>query len=327
MPRTPLCNLLGIEHPIISAPMAGTATAPLAAAVSAAGGFGMIGASDPTGPPERPAWLREQIRAVRALTDRPFGVGMVLSWPGADALTEVALAEGVAAVAYSFGDPAPYIRRAHAAGMKVLVQEQTVAAARSAAAAGADVVAAQGTEGGGHTGEIGTMALVPAVVDAVGETPVVAAGGIADGRGLAAALMLGASGVWMGTRFLASEEWADGAWRQERVVAASADETIWTRAYDLSLGLPFPAAIGGRALRTPFTDEWHARDDAVIANQERLQAELTAPGADEDPRLAAVWTGSAAGLIDAVEPAGDIVRRVAAEADRLLREGPWTISH
>ncbi len=147
---------------------------------------------------------------MRARTARPFGVGFILPFLdayGQDDLPRLALDEGVAALALSFGDPTPYVAAAHAAGAKVLVQVQTVAQARRAVASGADVIAAQGTDAGGHGGEIGTLSLVPAVVDAAGDVPVLAAGGIADGRGLVAALLLGAEGAWLGTRFVASAEW------------------------------------------------------------------------------------------------------------------------
>ena len=207
MLHTRLCDVLGVEHPILNAPMAGSATAALAAAVSAAGGFGLIGGTTAGGA----AWLRAQIRAVRERTTRPFGVGFISSYPGLDDLVQVALQERVAAISHSFADPTPYVAAAHAAGVKVLVQVQSVAQAVRAAHAGGDVIAAQGTEAGGHTGTTSaTLPLVPAVVDAVGAIPVVAAGGIADGRGLAAVLMLGADGVWLGTRFVASTEWAGG---------------------------------------------------------------------------------------------------------------------
>ncbi len=322
MLHTRLCDLLRLEYPIISAPMAGTATAELAAAVSEAGGFGMIGASDSRGRPEQAGWLRNQIRATRERTDRPFGVGFILSYPGLEDLVQVALEERVAAVAYSFGDPTPYVAPAHAVGTKVLVQVQTVSQARTAAVAGADAIAAQGSEGGGHTGANGTLSFVPAVVDAVGEIPVIAAGGIADGRGLAAALLLGAEGAWLGTRFVASEEWAGGGWRKARVVTAGTDDTVWTRVYDLGLSLPFPDGIGGRVLRNAFIDAWHGREAEVVAQRAELRAQLEAAADVADADVEAVWAGAAAGLIQSVEPAGEIVRRIAAEAERLLGERP-----
>ncbi|HEX5502523.1 MAG TPA: nitronate monooxygenase [Thermomicrobiales bacterium] len=318
MLHTRLCDLLGIEHPIISAPMAGSATADLAAAVSAAGGFGLLGGTTPGGAD----WLRAQIRAVRERTDRPFGVGFITAFPDVDDLVRVALEERVAAISHSFADPTPYVAAAHAAGVKVLNQVQTVAQARTAVRAGVDAIAAQGTEAGGHTGYSGTLPLVPAVVDVAGAIPVVAAGGIADGRGLAAVLMLGAEGAWLGTRFVASREWAGGEWAKARVVAATADDTVLTHAYDLASGAPFPAGIGDRVLHNDYTAAWHGRDEAVVAHREELAAQLRAAQQAGDARVAAVRAGNAASLIGAIEPAGEIVRRIAAEAERVLRERP-----
>ena len=194
--HTRICRLFDIEHPILNAPMGGgDAPGRLAAAVSEAGGLGLIGGTTRAGAP----WLVEQIRQARDLTDRPFGVGFISHLPGAAELMEVALDEGVKIIALSFADPTPFVGMARDAGALVLCQVRTVDAARIAAEAGVDVVTAQGTEAGGHTGRVSTLPLVPAVVDAVAPTPVIAAGGIADGRGIAAALMLGAEGVWIGT--------------------------------------------------------------------------------------------------------------------------------
>ena len=319
MLHTRLCDILQIEHPIISAPMSGgTAAADLAAAVSAAGGFGLIGANHPSGPD----WLRTQIRAVRERTDRPFGVGFISSFPGLDQLVQVAVEERVVAVSHSFADPSPYIEAAHAAGLKVLAQVQTVAQARTAARAGADIIAAQGTEAGGHTGYSGTLPLVPAVIDVVGPIPVVAAGGIADGRGLAAVLMLGAEGAWIGTRFVASREAGGGDWTKQRLVEAGTDDTVLTKAYDLALNYPFPRDVGDRVLRNEFTAAWHSRDAEVEARREELAKQVLAATQAGDPRLAAVRGGNAVGLIQAVEPAAEIVRRIVAEAEQILRERP-----
>src|SRR5215216_4796979 len=201
--HTRICDLFGVEHPILNAPMGGgTAGAALAAAVSEAGGLGLIGGT--TLGSRAPDWLREQIGAVRERTDKPFGVGFISSFPDLEALIAVALEERVPVLAHSFADPSPYIDAAHEAGAKVLVQVQTLAQALTAARAGADAITAQGTEAGGHTGYSAALPFVPAVIDAVSGIPVIAAGGIGDGRGLAAALMLGAEGAWIGTRFVAS---------------------------------------------------------------------------------------------------------------------------
>lgn len=318
MLHTRLCDLLGIQHPIINAPMTGTAMADLAAAVSNAGGFGMIGGS--SGDAD---WLRAQIRATREQTDQPFGVGFISLYPGLDDLVRVAIEERVTAIAHSFTDPSPYVEAAHAAGIKILAQVQTVAQAVAAAHGGVDAIAAQGTEAGGHTGtRSATLPLVPAVVDAVGDLPVIAAGGIADGRGLAAALMLGAEGVWMGTRFLASREWAGSAWGQARVIEAGTDDTVLTRAYDLAMGRPFPPAYPARAIRNDFTDAWHNHDDETAARSAELRSQIQHAERAGDAKIAEVLGGNAAGLIHAVEPAGDILRRIVAEAEMLLRTRP-----
>ena len=247
MLSTPLCALLGIEHPVLNAPMSGTATAELAAAVSLAGGFGMLGGSSAGGAD----WLRAQIRAARS---------------------------------------------------------------------GVDVVIAQGTEAGGHTGQAGTLALLPAVVDAVGDIPVVAAGGIADGRGLAAVLLLGASGGWLGTRFVASAEWGGAAQDQQAVLAAGADDTVRTTVYDQVRGAPFPEGIADRVLRNAFTSAWEGRTGDIAARQAELRRELEEAAEQGDPTVVDISAGVAVGLISSLEPAGAIVQRIVEETERVLRE-------
>lgn len=318
MLHTRLCDLLEIEHPIISAPMGSAAGAELAAAVSEAGGFGLIGVGlRPEG-----SWLREQINIARELTDKPFGVGFISSSPGLEEAIQVALEERVAAVSHSFADAAPYIPAAHAAGVKVLVQVQSVALAAAAAQAGADVITAQGTEAGGHTGYLGTLPIVPAVIEVASGIPVVAAGGIADGRGVAAVLMLGAEGAWIGTRFVASRESATADWGKARVVEAGTDDTVLTRAYDLAMENPFPSYIGDRVLRNDYTDQWHGRDEEVIARRQELQGQLNEAMQSGDVRLAPIRAGSSSGLINEILPAGEIVRRIVAETEAILRSRP-----
>ena len=316
--HTRLCDLLGIAHPIINAPMAGSAGPELAAAVSNAGGFGTLGGSSGDA-----AWLRAAIRRTRELTARPFGVGFITSAPSVAELFEVAIEERVAAVSHSFADPTPYVEAAHAAGVKVLAQVQTVALAAQAARAGVDVIAAQGIEAGGHTGtSSATLPLIPAVIDAVGHVPVIAAGGIADGRGLAAVLMLGAEGAWIGTRFAASQQSAGSAWGKARIVAASTDDTVLTRAYDLAMGSPFPEGISDHVLRNAYTDRWQGREGEVVARREELRAQVRRAAEEQDASVAPVRAGNAVGLIHAVEPAGDILRRLVAEAEAVLRSRP-----
>ncbi|HEY0736906.1 MAG TPA: nitronate monooxygenase [Herpetosiphonaceae bacterium] len=316
MLSTPLCAILGIDYPLLNAPMAGTATADLAAAVSIAGGFGMIGGTSRGGPD----WLRDQIRAVRARTSRPFGVGFISSFPDIDDLVQVAIEERVAAINHSFADPTPYVASAHASGVRVFAQVQTVAQATRAARAGVDVIIAQGTEAGGHTGLAGTLALVPAVVDAVAGIPVVAAGGIADGRGLAAVLLLGAVGGWLGTRFVASHEWGGGAWEQQAVLAATADDTVRTSVYDQVRGAPFPEGIADRVLRNAFTTAWEGRTGDIAERQAELRGELEAASQRGDAAVVDISAGVAVGLIPSLEPAGTIVQRIVEEAERVLRD-------
>lgn len=318
MLKTRVCELLAIEHPILNAPMGTAASAELAAAVSEAGGFGLIG----MGTRDDPAWLREQIHKVRELTQHPFGVGFISSFPQLDKLVQVALDERVAAVSHSFADPSPYIPAAHAIGVKVFAQVQTVAQARVAANAGADIIAAQGTGAGGHTGYSDALALIPAVIDVVGDIPVVAAGGIADGRGLAAVLMLGAEGAWIGTRFIASHEAASGEWVKQRVVEASSDDTVLTKAYDFAMGWPIPESVGDRVLVNDYTAAWHHRDEEVRANREELRTQILEAAAAGNARIAAVRAGNACGLIHRIEPAGDIMRRIIEEAETILRSRP-----
>jgi nitronate monooxygenase len=318
MITTPLCKLLGIEHPILNASMGGTATGALAAAVSEAGGFGMIGGTNPDGA----SWLREQIRIARSLTSRPFGVGFISALPDTEELARAALDEGVAAINHSFADPTPFVAATHAARAKLFVQVQTLKQAITAAEAGADVIIAQGGEAGGHAGTLGTFALLPAVVDAVAPIPVVAAGGIADGRGLAAALLLGAQGAWMGTRFVASREWGGPSWEQDAVLAATSDDTVQTRLYDLIRERPFPAEIPDRMLRNAFIDRWAGRESEIPAHREALLAEIAAGNERADPAVAGVSAGVSAGLITAAQPAGEIVRSIVQEAEELLRERP-----
>lgn len=321
MLHTRLCEILEIEHPIISAPMAGTAGAELAAAVSEAGGFGLIGVM----PTEDPSRLRDQIREARHLTNRPFGVGFITSFPGIEAFVEIALDEGVAAVSHSFADPGPYVERAHQAGALVLAQVQKVSHAIKAADAGVDVIAAQGVSAGGHTGHSGTVPLTLSVIDGVGGIPVVAAGGIADGRGLAAALVLGAEGVWMGTRFVASHEARAAGWMKQQAVAAGADDTVLTRVFDLAWDAPFPEDVSDRVLRNEFTDEWHGREEALIDDREAVRHELIAAYRSDDRKRVANRVGNAIGQISSTEPAGEIVARIVAQAEEILRSRPGIV--
>ena len=295
-----------------------TADANLAAAVSAAGGLGMIGASS-----QSPEWLVEQIELVRQRTDRPFGVGFITSSPDTERLMDITIEQRVPVISHSFVDASDHIAAASKAGLKTMVQIQTVEQARKAAQAGAAVIAAQGTEAGGHTGLVSaTLPLVPAVIDAVQGVPVVAAGGIADGRGLAAVLVLGAEGAWMGTRFVASIEAVGTEREKQSIVENGTDDFVLTRVYDIVTDAPFPPTIGERVLRNEFTDRWHGREGEATVRKDELLAQLQAASEAGDERFAEILGGSGAGLIKEIESAGQIVRSIVAEAEAILRTRP-----
>lgn len=316
MITTSLCTLLDIQHPVLNASMSETATGRLAAAVSEAGGFGMIGGTNSVGP----SWLHEQIDIARSLTDRPFGVGFISCFPDIDELMQVAIDQRVAAINHSFADPAPYVEPAHQAGIKVFAMVQTVAMAVDAAAAGVDAIIAQGGEAGGHGGNLGTFALLPAVVDAVGDIPVIAAGGIGDGRGMAAAFMLGAQGVWLGTRFVASEEWGGGSFKQNAVLEATTDDTVTTTIYDTIWGEYFPKGITHRVLQNAYVDRWQGHDAEIAERRTEFQEGQRAAEQGEDRAIAGVSAGLAAGLVRSKQPAGEIVRQLIQETEIVLRE-------
>jgi nitronate monooxygenase len=321
--HTRLCELFGIEYPIFNAPMGGgDAPALLAVAVSEAGGLGLIGGTTIGGVD----WLVSQIQIAREGTDRPFGVGFISHLPNAGELMTAALREGVRIIAHSFADPAPFVEEAHDAGAMVLCQVRTVDDARRAAEAGVDVVTAQGTEAGGHTGRISTLPLVPAVVDAVAPLPVVAAGGIADGRGIAAALMLGADGVWIGTRFLATRECGVSDAYKARVIASTGNDTVLSNLFDLAVGMPWPDGVSGRALRNPFVDRWEHREHELGSWSAERRDEYRRLGTEAEVTQKAVWAGEAAVFVEGTEGVGDVVRSLVAEAAVVLHDRPSQVT-
>jgi enoyl-[acyl-carrier protein] reductase II len=319
--HTPLCDLLGIRYPICQAGMAFVARSSLAAAVSAAGGLGVIAAAHGT-----PALLRDEIRRVRDLTDKPFGVDVLFATirvagdeveqftDQVKGWTDVTLEERVPVLIAGLGNPGPVTVEAHRLGIKVMALCGNVKQARDHAANGVDAVIAQGHEAGGHTGRIGGMVLIPAVVDAVAPTPVVAAGGIADGRGLAAALALGAVGVWMGTRFIATHEAYGHDNYKKKIVAIDEEGTVVHRG---ATGKPC------RAIRNDFTREWEKRTAEILPFP--LQAQRVGfPAAirareEGDIENGHAACGQSAGLISEIVPARELIERMIAEAEAALQ--------
>lgn len=313
--ETPLTRLLGIRHPILSAPMALVAGGELAAAVSRAGGLGLIGG----GYGDR-AWLEREFALAG---DAPVGVGFI-TWSLASKpeLLDLVLERKPQALMLSFGEFAPFARAIKDAGVALLAQVQTLEQARQAVAAGADVVIAQGTEAGGHGAERATLPLVPAVVDVVAPVPVVAAGGIADGRGLAAALMLGASGVLMGSRFYASSESLAHAAAKEGAVRAGGDDTLRSSVFDRLRELDWRPPYTLRSLRNQITERWHEHPRELEEHLPSERARLRAAIAAGDFQMAPLIVGEAADLIRQIQPAAEIVEHMVTEAAALLRHGP-----
>ncbi len=314
MLRTPVCDLLGIECPIIQAGMGLETNAELVAEVSNAGGLGSLGAA------LRPVEdLERQLARLRELTARPFAVNHLVARLDEEAFA-LTLNAKPAVISFADGDPGDLVRRAHDAGSRVVHQIHTVKQAVQAAERGVDVLIAQGSEAGGRGGTVAALPLIPQVVDAVSPIPVLAAGGIADGRGLAAALVLGAQGVQMGTRFLASAEApiAD-AWKRA-ILAAESEDAVKVEFWNVIM--PRPRGGGNdtviRALRTPFIEEWQGRREEAKREAERLGRELRA--AIQQGRLHEFVpaAGQSAGAIREILPAAEIVRRVMAEAEEAL---------
>lgn len=322
--KTPLTELLGIKHPVVLAAMDLVADGRLATAVSAAGGFGFIGGGygDET-------WLRRELDAAVALATTPesqcYGVGFI-TWSLAKQprLLDLVLERKPRAVWLSFGDPAPFVARIKRAGALLFCQVQTLEMAKDALAKGADVLVAQGAEAGGHGVTRGTLGLVPAITDIAGSVPVIAAGGIADGRGLAASLMLGAAGVSMGTRFYATEEAAGAVAAKQRIVAADGDGTIRSIVFDVSRDNVWPAPYTGRCLRNPHAERWLGRELELMRHKATEVPRYLAARGVGDFDTAAVIAGEAVDLIHDIPKTAALIERTVAEAAALLGgAGRW----
>ena len=312
---TRLTRVLQIRHPVVSAPMAFAAGGALAAAVSRAGGLGLIGGGYGDLP-----WLQQQFALAEG---ERVGVGFI-TWSLAKApwLLTAVLEHRPACVMLSFGDPRPFAEQIRAAGASLVCQCQDMAHVRDAVEAGVDVVVAQGAEAGGHGALRGTFSFVPEVADYLAahapDTLLLAAGGVADGRGLAAALMLGADGVLVGTRLWASREALVKEGHHRAILGTSGDGTLRTRIPDIVRQLPWPEGFTARIRRNAFTERWHGREealrDAVGVEGPRYGQAFEAG----DPDHTAVWFGEAAGLVQAIEPAAVIIERMVSEAQERI---------
>jgi enoyl-[acyl-carrier protein] reductase II len=313
--RTRLTDLLGVRHPVMLAGMGGVSYSALAAAVSNVGGYGCLGASTMTS-----AQLAEEMTATRKLTDKPFGVDLLTAFPDTlIANVELLIEGGASTFVAGLGVPGEVVELCHSAGVLVVSMCGKVEHARRARDAGCDIVVAQGTEAGGHTGSVATFPLVPMIVDALGgDIPVVAAGGIFDGRGLAAALALGADGVWMGTRFIATPEARTLPGYHQRILEAKEDGTVISRAF---------SGKTMRVIRNDTTERYDADPSLLRPFPDQLFASLHDGtfhlGGDEDtpqvdPRREGYPAGQAVGAIDRIESAGEIVTRMVSEAESIV---------
>jgi NAD(P)H-dependent flavin oxidoreductase YrpB (nitropropane dioxygenase family) len=313
--RTPFTEMFEIEHPVVSAGMGGGGTSgELVGHVSEAGGLGVIGASFV--PPQE---LEGMVTRAREVTSKPIGINLLLH-AAEDRLDDVLQADpAVLSTAWPRDDQdlRAIFEQAHERGIRVMHMVPKVEDALAAAEAGADVIVAQGTEGGGHIGEIGTTVIVRQVVKAVAPIPVLAAGGFVDGAGLAAALALGADGVLLGTRFLATEEAPVEAAYKRAIVASDGGDTIVTTVGDTLSGRDWPGAWA-RMRRTRFIEEWLGREPELRRRRQAVWAILEAAEAS-DPDYGLMWIGQAAGLVDSIIPAGEVVRQIVEEAEEILR--------
>jgi NAD(P)H-dependent flavin oxidoreductase YrpB (nitropropane dioxygenase family) len=317
MIRTPVCDLLHIDHPIALGGMGSVYAPTLVAAVSSAGGLGAMGCHY-----LRPDQIQAGAAAIRERTNRPFALNFLLFDVEEDAFS-AALELQPSAIAFAWPraeqDAKPHIDRAHAAGCKVTFMAGGVPEAVKAAEAGADVIIAQGTEGGGHVGWQTTMTLVPMVVDAVAPVPVLAAGGIADGRGLAAAISLGADGALLGTRFLASQESPLHPNFKQSILESDGHDTLLSEIPDIAAGRVWPGAMS-RSRRNRFIERWAGREWALRQRRAEAYAMVQIARKNGDINEAVLSMGQDAGLIHEILPAAEIVNRIAAEAERILAD-------
>lgn len=326
MLKTRLTQRLGIPYPIISAPMNGASGGRLAAAVSSAGGMGTFGCVN-AGNTYDPAYIKQQINDIRSKTTNPFGAGFVTqNIARAPQNFEAVLERQVPVILFSFSDPTPWLRLAKESGAVTICQVQTMEGARLAAAAGADVLAVQGNDAGGHTGTLSLLPFLVRAVDEFPDLPVVAAGGIGDGRTLAAVLAAGAEGDWMGTAFTAvqeADEVADA--HKELIVASDGENTIQTQVFDivntrLAGNADWPDGVSGRAYNNRFAQEWHGRENELRDRVDEIIPTCREARQRGDLETGSAWLGKAAAFVSAIKPAGDVLRTICDDAERHLRQ-------
>lgn len=307
--RTRLTEMFQLAYPIVLAPMGGVSGGRLAACVSNAGGLGLVG-----GGYCDPAWLQHELSIAASMSQSSWGVGLI-TWCIKPEILDLVLSYRPAAVLLSFGDPRPWSKRIKQSGSRLICQVQDLAGARQALEAGADVLVAQGAEGGGHGASRSTFPLVPAVVDLADSVVTVAAGGIADGRGLAAALMLGADGALVGTRFYAATEALGSQQAKSRMVSGSGDNTGRTRVFDIVRNLNWPPGYTGRAFTNQFHMKWHGAEERLRQDLEKEALRFRLAQSQEDFNTAMVWAGECVDLIHSVDSAESIVRSMAQQAE------------
>jgi nitronate monooxygenase len=321
--KTKVTEWFGIQYPVMSAPMSLHSGGRLAAAVSQAGGLGLFGGTNPTGPD----WVREQIRYVRSQTNGPFGVGFITHLiPVFPENFEVALEERVPVVTFSFAGPHPWLSRAKEKGITIICQVQTMEAAAQAVAAGADILVAQGNEAGGHTGAMTLFPLLINIVDQYPDIPVMAAGGVGYGRSLAAVLAAGSEGAWVGTAFLATPEAVEVPEAYKNcIVQSNGEDTIYTQIFDILdpaiFHIPaWPEGIAALAYNNRFVQEWHGRENELRQGLDQVIPRYLEAAQRRDPEVVSVYFGQSATFVDAIRPASEVLHRICEEAERMLRE-------
>ena len=326
MLKTRITELLGIHYSVISAPMILMSGGRLAAAVSSAGGlgtFGCVNAANTTGPD----YIREQIDHIRSQTDKPFGAGFLTQHiANSPQNFEAVLDLEVPVILFSFADPRPWLSRAKESGAVTVCQVQTMEGARLAVAGGADILAAQGNDAGGHTGMLSLLPFLVRVVAEFPDVPIIAAGGIGDGRSLAAVLAAGAEGAWMGTVFTATQEDDEVPdAHKELIVGSDGENTIYTEVFNIissavTGGAPWPEGIAARAYNNRFAQEWHGRETELRDRLDEIIPAYVEARQRGDYEIRSALFGKAAAFVNAIRPAGDVLRTICDEAEQHLRQ-------